>query len=152
MNISIGSDRSGFPLKGTIIDALISMGHNVIDCDSNFTGHVDFPDITRSVCSNILDGNADRGIMVCGTGVGAAIAANKIPGIRASVCHDVFSAHQCVEHDDVNVCCFGAQIVGPKLVVDLIREFLNAKFTASEEFKRRLVKLEAMENESKKRD
>lgn len=147
MNISIGSDRSGFPLKDTIIDALKSMGHNVIDCDSNFSDHVDFPDITRSVCSCILNGKADRGIMVCGTGVGAAIAANKIPGIRASVCHDVFSAHQCVEHDDVNVCCFGAQIIGSKLVVDLIREFLNAKFIDSEHFKRRLVKLKAMEDE-----
>ena len=151
MNISIGSDQSGFPLKGTVIDALESMGHIVTDCGCYTSEPVDFPDITRLVCGNILSGKADKGIMVCGTGVGAAIAANKIPGIRASVCHDIYTAHQCVEHDDVNVCCFGAQIIGSKLVVDLLSSYLSAEFSTDEDFRRRVGKLKAMEDECRNR-
>ena len=102
---------AGFPLKGPVIAALRDWGHVVIDVGTHSTEPVDFPDIAEEVCKRVLSGEAERGIMVCGTGVGAAIAANKYPGIRAALCHDTYSAHQSVEHDDVNVLCMGAQIV-----------------------------------------
>ena len=106
---------------------------------------VDFPDIARKVAAAITTGEAERGLMVCGTGVGASIGANKMKGIRAAVCHDVHSAHQCVEHDDVNVMCIGAQIVGPWLARDLIAAYLGAKFSTAEEFRRRVAKLAIMD-------
>ena len=106
---------------------------------------VDFPDIARKVAAAITGGQAERGLMVCGTGVGAAIGANKMKGIRAAVCHDVHSAHQCVEHDDVNVMCIGAQIVGPWLAKDLVAAYLEAKFSTDEEFRRRVAKLAEMD-------
>jgi ribose 5-phosphate isomerase B len=106
---------------------------------------VDFPDVAADVCGLIRRGEAERGVMVCGTGVGAAIAANKHAGIRAAVCHDVYSAHQCVEHDDVNVRCLGAQIVGDRLAFDLLRAYLAAEFSTAEEFRRRVAKLGALE-------
>lgn len=112
MRIVIGSDHAGFHLKATIIDHVTSLGHEVYDAGSYDANPVDFPDIAKMVTSSIIEGKADRGLMVCGTGVGASIAANKVKGIRAAVCHDVHSAHQSVEHDDVNVMCIGAQIVG----------------------------------------
>jgi ribose 5-phosphate isomerase B len=121
------------------------MGHTVNDVGTHTPEPVDFPDIARTLCSEIQSGRAERGIMVCGTGVGAAIAANKVAGIRAAVCHDVYSAHQCVEHDNVNVLCLGAQIVGEKLAMDLIRTYLDAEFSTSEEFRRRVAKLGEME-------
>ncbi|TJY42898.1 ribose 5-phosphate isomerase B [Cohnella pontilimi] len=147
MKIAVGGDHAGFPLKGTVVNVLISLGHEVTDYGTHDTNPIDFPDITRTVCNAVLSGNADRAILVCGTGVGASIAANKIPGIRAAVCHDVYSAHQSVEHDDVNVMCVGAQIVGPWLVVDLIESYLKAEFSTDEEFRRRVEKLHAMERE-----
>jgi ribose 5-phosphate isomerase B len=106
---------------------------------------VDFPDVAADLCGLIRRGEAERGVMVCGTGVGAAIAANKHAGIRAAVCHDVYSAHQCVEHDDVNVRCLGAQIVGDRLAFDLLRAYLAAEFSTAEEFRRRVAKLGALE-------
>ena len=112
MRIVIGSDHAGFPLKGAIAAHIRGLGHEVTDAGSYDPVPVDFPDIAKEVTAAILAGKADRGLMVCGTGVGAAIAANKVAGIRAAVCHDVHSAHQSVEHDDVNVMCIGAQIVG----------------------------------------
>lgn len=147
MKIAVGGDHAGFPLKGTIVNALKSMGHEVTDYGTHDTNPIDFPDITRTVCDSVLSGKSDRAILVCGTGVGACIAANKIPGIRASVCHDIYSAHQCVEHDDVNVMCVGAQIVGPVLVVELIESYLKAEFSTEEEFRRRVEKLHQMERE-----
>jgi ribose 5-phosphate isomerase B len=102
---------------------------------------VDFPDIAQALTAAILSGEAERGIMVCGTGVGAAIAANKVSGIRAAVCHDLYSAHQCVEHDDVNVLCLGAQIVGELMATELINTYLAARFNDTEEFRRRVEKL-----------
>lgn len=147
MKIAVGGDHAGFPLKGTIVSALKSMGHEVTDYGTHDTNPIDFPDITRTVCDSVLSGKSDRAILVCGTGVGACIAANKIPGIRASVCHDIYSAHQCVEHDDVNVMCVGAQIVGPVLVVELIESYLKAEFSTEEEFRRRVEKLHQMERE-----
>ncbi|TDG00122.1 RpiB/LacA/LacB family sugar-phosphate isomerase [Paenibacillus piri] len=148
MKIAIGGDHAGFPLKGTVIAAMEKMGHQVKDFGSYDSNPVDFPDITRSVCAAVLSGEAERAVMVCGTGVGACIAANKIPGIRASVCHDIYTAHQCVEHDDVNVMCVGAQIIGPVLVTELLERFLNAEFSTAEEFRRRVEKLHAMERQN----
>lgn len=147
MKIAVGGDHAGFPLKGTVINALKSIGHEVTDYGTHNSNPIDFPDITRTVCNSVLSGKSDRAILVCGTGVGACIAANKIKGIRASVCHDIYSAHQCVEHDDVNVMCVGAQIIGPNLVVELIEEFMKAKFSTDEEFRRRVEKLHQMERE-----
>jgi ribose 5-phosphate isomerase B len=145
MRLVVGGDHAGFPLKGPIVDALRAWGHTVNDIGTHTPEPVDFPDIARTLCAEITNGRAERGIMVCGTGVGAAIAANKLPGIRAAVCHDVYSAHQCVEHDDVNVLCLGAQIVGDQLARDLVRAYLSAEFSTSEEFRRRVAKLAELE-------
>jgi len=146
MKLAVGADHAGFPLKGTIIEYLKSQGHEVIDHGTFNDEPVDFPVITKKVCSDVLSGEADRGLMICGTGVGASIAANKIKGIRASVCHDMYSAHQCVEHDNVNVMAIGAQIVGDKLAKDLIDSFLEAEFSTSPEFRRRVQMLADMED------
>ena len=145
MKIAVGCDHAGFPLKDTVIKGLISMGHEVADCGSYDLEPVDFPDIAKLVGHTILNGEAKRGILVCGTGVGASIAANKIPGIRASLCHDIYTAHQCVEHDDVNVITIGAQIIGPLLALELIGKFLDAEFSTEEEFRRRVNKLNEMD-------
>jgi ribose 5-phosphate isomerase B len=145
MRLVVGGDHAGFPLKGPVVEALRGWGHEVTDVGTHSLEPVDFPDIAAEVCDAVRSGRADRGIMVCGTGVGAAIAANKFRGIRASVCHDVYSAHQCVEHDDVNVMCIGAQIVGQTLALELIRTFLDARFSTSEEFRRRDAKLAELE-------
>src|SRR5579859_281897 len=145
MRLVIGSDHAGWSLKQTVIDHVRSLGHEVIDVGSHDDKPVDFPDIARAVARKVTSGEAARGLLVCGTGVGASIAANKMKGIRAAVCHDVHSAHQSVEHDDVNVMCIGAQIVGPWLAKDLIAAYLNAKFSTSEEFRRRVAKLAEMD-------
>jgi ribose 5-phosphate isomerase B len=145
MKIVIGSDHAGFPLKGELIGHIRALGHEVEDVGSFSSAPVDFPDIAQALTAHVLAGTAQRGLMVCGTGVGAAIAANKVSGIRAAVCHDVHSAHQSVEHDDVNVMCIGAQIVGPWLARDLVAAFLSAEFSTDEEFRRRVAKLAAMD-------
>ena len=145
MKIVVGSDHAGFELKGPLIAAQRGDGHEVRDFGAYSAEPVDFPDVARLVCGAVLKGEVERGIMVCGTGVGASIAANKIPGIRAAVCHDLYSAHQCVEHDDVNVMCIGAQIVGLWLAKDLIAAYLGAKFSTAEEFRRRVAKLADMD-------
>lgn len=145
MIIAIGSDHAGFPLKASIMKLVADAGHQVVDFGSFDPAPVDFPDIAGKVCGAVRSGKAQRGIMVCGTGVGAAIAANKMPGIRASVCHDVHSAHQCVEHDDVNVMCIGAQIVGAWLARDLVEAYLKAQFSTDENCRRRVAKLTEME-------
>ncbi|OZU88056.1 ribose 5-phosphate isomerase B [Virgibacillus indicus] len=145
MKISIGSDHAGFPLKKPIVDFLKEQGHEVTDFGSYDPEPVDFPVITKKVCQSVADNDSDRGIMVCGTGVGASIAANKVPGIRAAVGHDIYSAHQCVEHDNVNVMAIGAQIVGDKLAMELVEKFLQAEFSTSEEFRRRVKMLEEMD-------
>ncbi len=145
MKLVIGSDHAGFALKAQLVAHIEALGHSVADVGSFDPEPVDFPDIAVLLTSAITSGAAERGIMVCGTGVGAAIAANKIRGIRAAVCHDVHSAHQAVEHDDVNVMCLGAQIVGPWLAKDLLGAYLSASFSTSEEFRRRVEKLGRME-------
>lgn len=145
MKIVIGSDHAGFPMKAGVIETIRAEGHEVTDVGSYNPDPVDFPDVARALCDKILNGEAERGLLVCGTGVGAVIAANKVPGIRASVCHDAHSAHQCVEHDDVNVMCIGAQIIGPWLAADLVRSFLTAEFSTDPDCRRRVEKLNAMD-------
>ena len=145
MKIVVGSDHAGFPMKAELVAFIRSRGHEVTDVGSHDPNPVDFPDIARKVAAAITSGQAERGLMVCGTGVGAAIGANKMKGIRAAVCHDVHSAHQSVEHDDVNVMCIGAQIVGPWLAKDLVAAYLDARFSTDEDFRRRVAKLAAMD-------
>lgn len=147
MRLAVGGDHAGFPLKGPLIEALRQAGHQVEDLGAFTPDPVDFPDVARRLCARVLSGEARRGIMVCGTGVGACIAANKIAGIRAALCHDLYSAHQCVEHDDVNVLCLGAQIVGPLLAREIVETFLAARFLDTEEFRRRVEKLGVMDRE-----
>jgi ribose 5-phosphate isomerase B len=141
-NLVIGGDHAGFPLKGPLIEILITWGYNVKDVGCFSPDPVDFPDIALLLVNEILKGQVERGIMVCGTGVGASIACNKIRGIRAALCHDTYSAHQCVEHDNVNVLCLGAQIIGLKLAGEIIHNFLNAQFSTEEQFRRRVNKLD----------
>ena len=145
MRLAVGGDHAGFPLKGPVIEFLKAEGHAVQDFGTHGAEPVDFPDIAQVVCDAIRKGAADRGILVCGTGVGACIAGNKVPGIRAALCHDVYSAHQCVEHDDVNLLCLGAQIVGIKLTEEILRAFLAARFSTEAHFRRRVDKLAEME-------
>jgi ribose 5-phosphate isomerase B len=147
MRLVIASDHAGFALKGAVIDHIRRLGHEVVDVGSYDDKPVDFPDVARAVAAKIVGGDVERGIMVCGTGVGASIAANKMKGIRAAVCHDVHSAHQSVEHDDVNVMCLGAQIVGPWLASDLITAYLEARFASEDpNFARRVAKLHEMDD------
>jgi ribose 5-phosphate isomerase B len=145
MRLAVGGDHAGHALKGPVIRTLRGWGHHVEDCGAYTPDPVDFPDVARLVCGAVASGEVERGIMVCGTGVGACIAANKLPGIRAALCHDLYSAHQCVEHDDVNVLRLGAQIVGELIALELIRTFLVARFADTEDFRRRVAKLTAME-------
>ena len=145
MKVVVGSDHAGFPMKAPLLAYLRELGHEVLDVGSYDPNPVDFPDIARQVAAAITSGKAQRGLMICGTGVGASIGANKMKGIRAAVCHDVHSAHQSVEHDDVNVMCIGAQIVGPWLAKDLVAAYLDARFSTDEDFRRRVAKLAEMD-------
>ena len=141
MKIVTGGDHAGYALKTKILPVLRDKGHEIEDMGSFDERPVDFPDIAAKVCEKILNGEAERGIMFCGTGVGASIACNKTPGIRAAVCHDIYTAHQCVEHDDVQVIALGAQIIGHTVALELIGLFLAARFSSGEEFRRRVEKL-----------
>jgi len=145
MRITIGSDHAGFELKQDLIGFLRQNGHEVKDAGTNNTAPVDYPDFAEKVAQSLLAGECDRGIVICGSGVGAAVAANKIPGIRAGICHDSYSAHQGVEHDDMNVLVLGARIVGVELAKDLCTVFLKARFTAEERHQRRLAKTLSIE-------
>lgn len=145
MRIALGVDHAGFPLKPDLLAILASLSAEVRDYGAYDPAPVDFPDIARAVCTAVRAGEAERAILLCGTGVGAAIAANKLPGMRAAVCHDVYSAHQAVEHDDVNVLCLGAKIIGPWLMADIVQAFLRARFADSEDVRRRVGKLSELE-------
>jgi ribose 5-phosphate isomerase B len=142
IRLVIGSDHAGFPLKGPLLKLLQLWNYSVKDVGSFTPDPVDFPDISLLLANEIKSGRAERGIMVCGTGVGAAIACNKIQGIRAALCHDTYSAHQCVEHDNVNVLCIGAQIIGPSVAEEILTNYLNARFSTEEQFRRRVQKLD----------
>lgn len=145
MKIAVGSDHAGFELKQKLLKEIVSLGNEIEDLGSHTPDPVDFPVIAKKVSSAILTGKAQRGIMFCGTGIGAAIACNKIPGIRAAVCHDIYSAHQCVEHDDVQILCLGGQVIGHTAAFELIRQFLSARFSDSPEFRRRVNMLDDMD-------
>ena len=145
MKIVVGADHAGFAAKETVRSSLAAAGHDVTDVGTKSEAPVDFPDIAVALCREILDGNAQRGIMVCGTGIGACMAANKVRGIRAALAHDRYSAHQCVEHDDANVLCVGAQIIGPAVMREIIDSFLMAEWSPAEEFHRRVAKLADLE-------
>ena len=145
MKIAIGADHAGFSLKGVLIKFLREEGHDVLDTGAFGPEPSDYPDIARAVAETVLRGEAERGILICGSGVGASIVANKLPGIRAAVCHDTYSARQGVEHDDLNVLCLGSEIVGGELAGELIRTFLGARFAAEGRFVRRLRKVAEME-------
>lgn len=145
MRIAIGADHAGFPLKEIIIQAVRAAGHEVLDLGAFDAQPSDYPDFALAVGRAIQEGRADRGILLCGSGVGASIAANKLHGIRAGLCHDTYSAHQCVEHDNANVLCLGPRIIGPALAVELVQAFLAAQFTGEERHRRRLNKVAVME-------
>lgn len=146
--IGLANDHAGFLLKGFVQSVLAQHCDQVIDVGPNSDSPVDFPDVTRQAISLIRDGKARRVILICGTGAGACIAANKIPGIRAAVCHDTFVARQAVEHDDVNVLCIGAWIIGPQVARDVIETFLASEFSTEEHFRRRVEKLGELEQEA----
>ena len=142
MKIAIGTDHGGFSLKQAIVDELKKLGHTVVDCGaSDYDAKDDYPDFARAVGAAVQRGDAERGIILCGSGVGASIAATKMRGIRAALCHDTYSAHQGVEHDNMNVLCLGARIIGDELARELVRAFLSARFDTSERFQRRLNKV-----------
>lgn len=145
MIIALGVDHGGFPLKKTVSAAIEDANHEVLDLGTFDETPVDYPDYAKSVAEAMVNGQAQRGILICGSGVGACVAANKIVGIRACLCHDTYSAHQGVEHDDMNVLCLGARIIGPALAVELVKSFLAAHFSGSERHKRRLKKVAALE-------
>lgn len=147
MKIAIACDHGGYPLKEPMIRVIESMGFDVVDLGANeYDKDDDYPDFARYIGEAIQHGNADKGVLLCGSGVGACIAANKMDGIRASVCHDVYSAHQGVEHDAMNVLCLGSRIIGPQLAEDLVRAFVAATFSGEARHKRRLEKVNALEN------
>ncbi len=145
MRIAVGNDHAGLPIKAAVIDELQSLGHEVSDLGTNDPRSQDFPDFAGYVGSAIQQGKADRGILICGSGVGVCIAANKMHGIRASIAHDTYSAHQGVEHDGMNVLCLGGRIIGEALTRELVRTFVNAQFQEEDRFIRRVNKINTME-------
>ncbi|HUI54282.1 MAG TPA: ribose 5-phosphate isomerase B [Bryobacteraceae bacterium] len=147
MNLTVASDHGGFPLKARIIEELQRLGHQVTDLGTNSAVPVDYPDYACNVAREILAGRATRAVLICGSGAGACVAANKFRGIRAATCHDSFSARQCVEDDDCNVLCLGARVIGPELAADLARIYVNAKFSGAERHRRRIGKIAAFEAE-----
>jgi len=151
MQIAIGADHGGFQLKVALAEHLKKLGHVVLDLGAYDERAVDYPDYARTVAQTVLGKKAERGILICGSGVGASVAANKFPGIRAAVCHDTYSAHQGVEHDNMNVLCLGARVVGPELAKELVRAYLEAVFSGAERHVRRLGKIAEIEKEFMKR-
>ena len=147
MNIAVATDHGGFPLKARIIQELTRLGHHITDLGTNSTDPVDYPDYAQAAAREVLSGRAQRAVLICGSGAGACVAANKFRGIRAATCHDSFSARQCVEDDDVNVLCLGARVIGPELAVDLVRDYVNAVCSGAERHKRRLAKIAGFEAE-----
>jgi ribose 5-phosphate isomerase B len=145
MKLVIGSDHAGFQLKSAIGDFLRSSGHDILDVGAFNENPSDYPDFAEAVGRAVLEKKAERGILICGSGVGASVAANKIPGIRAGMCHDTYSAHQGVEHDDINLLVLGSRVIGVMLAQDLVKAFLGAKFTNEERHVRRLAKVKAIE-------
>lgn len=152
MRLAIGSDHAGFMYKGVLTKALAEKGIDAIDLGTYSQLPTDYPDHAADVANAILAGKADRGILICGSAVGVSIAANKFRGIRAGVCHDTYSAHQCVEHDDVNILCLGQRVIGIELACDIMFTFLNATFTREARHVKRLQKIAAIEDKNMKGD
>ena len=145
MRIAIGADHAGIGMKSELVVALRAAGHEVLDLGTHSTTAVDYPDSAEAVATALGEGRAERGLLVCGSGAGVSIAANKVPGIRAAVCHDTYTAHQAVEHDDMNVLCLGARVVGTSLAQEITTAFLAATFSGEERHRRRLGKILATE-------
>jgi ribose 5-phosphate isomerase B len=147
MRVVVGADHAGYELKETLKAYIAGLGHEVVDMGASSLQPSDYPDYARAVGEAIMQGRGERGVLICGSGVGACVTANKIPGLRAAVCHDGYSAHQGVEHDDMNVLCLGARVIGEELAKELVRIFLEARFSGEERHKRRLGKILATEAE-----
>ena len=146
MRVAVGADHAGVPLNQAVIDEVRKLGHEVVDLGTHDASQPDdYPDYAAAVAAKVVAGECERGILVCGSGVGVTVAANKILGVRACMCHDTYSAHQGVEHDDMNVLCIGARVVGRELGLELVRAFMNARFTGEERHLRRLNKILALE-------
>src|SRR6266568_1692757 len=147
MRVAIGSDHAGFALKKDIAEKLRALGHDVTDVGAHsYVATDDYPDFAEVVGKAVLDGRAERGVLICGSGVGASVAANKLPGIRAGLCHDGYSAHQGVEHDDMNLLVLGARVIGTEMAHELVCAFIGAEFSGEERHKRRLAKVKALED------
>lgn len=147
MRIAIGADHAGWPYKEALIEDLEASGHEVTDLGTHGPDSVDYPDFARPVAESVARGETDRGILLCGSAVGVSLVANKVPGIRAGVCHDTYSAHQCVEHDDVNVLCLGARVIGIEVAREVTATFVAARFTDEARHRKRLDKLLAVERQ-----
>ena len=147
MKIAMGADHGGFLLKRTLRNFLEEQGHEVIDLGTQSPEPSDYPDFARAVAEAVMRGRTERGVLICGSGVGASVAANKVPGIRAAVCHDTFSAHQGVEDDEMNVLCLGERIIGPELAKEIVLRFVSARFSGAERHVRRLEKVKAIEKD-----
>lgn len=146
MRVTIGADHGGYDLKCQLIEFLKTQDHDILDVGAHvLDSSDDYPHFTKALAERVSTGKSERGIMVCGSGVGASIAANKVRGIRASVCHDTYSAHQGVEHDDMNVLCLGSRVVGEELAKEIVNTFLSARFSGKERHQRRLDQVLAME-------
>ncbi len=146
MRIVLGSDHAGYEMKQNLIEYVLGAGHEVLDAGTDSTTPVDYPDYAEAVGLAIRNRQADRGILICGSGVGASVAANKIPGIRAGLCHDAYSAHQGVEHDDMNVLVLGSRVIAAELAHDLVAGYLGARFSGEERHVRRLAKVKNLES------
>jgi ribose 5-phosphate isomerase B len=152
MIVALGTDHAGFPLKPAVADAIRANGHEILDCGAHqLNPDDDYPDFASAVARAVLDGKAERGVIVCGSGVGASVAASKFDGIRCALCHDTFSAHQGVEDDSMNVLALGARVIGPSLAAELIGTFLRAEFSGAPRHKRRLEKIAQIERSEKSR-
>jgi len=149
VRVAVGCDHAGFPLKQEVLELLQSLGHTADDFGTFSTAPVDYPDFARKVAEAVLSGTCERGIVICGSGVGASVAASKVPGVRAALCHDTFSARQGVEDDDMNVVCLGARVIGPMLAAEVLKAFLAARFSGAERHRRRLGKIAQIEKDAR---
>jgi ribose 5-phosphate isomerase B len=146
MKVAVAFDHRGVKLRERVLEELGALGHEILDLGTDSAAErIDYPDKARELGEAIQDGEAERGVLICGSGVGASVAACKLAGIRAAICHDAYSAHQGVEHDDMNVLCLGSEVVGAELAAELVRAFLEARFDGGERYVQRLQKVEAME-------
>ncbi len=148
MRVAVGADHAGYRYKEALAEQLREAGHDVLDLGTDGEAPVDFPDFAAAVARALVAGRAERGLLVCGSAVGVSIAANKFPGVRAGVCHDTYSAHQGVEHDDMNVLCLGERVIGIELAREVLTTFMAARFDGAERHRRRLAKVEAIERET----